>query len=93
MHRRARALRRLSMEIKDGTVSFPPYIFTSYLLPLATSFLTNPDYMKHSNLVDAAIEMFGAVCYCLPWNRYEITLKYYLGQITKNNEFHKTNIK
>ena len=56
---------------------------TQLILPLCTTYLLNPDYVKHSQLVEQAIVLFGAICKTLPWAQYEIYIKYYTGLFNK----------
>ena len=56
---------------------------TQLILPLCTTYLLNPDYVKHSQLVEQAIVLFGAICRTLPWTQYEIYIKYYTGLFSK----------
>ena len=87
MHRRARALRKIAQVIT--TESMKSETVVSYLLPLATIYITDDSYSKSQSMLDAAIEMIGAASKCLPWPRYLLLLKHYLALLTKNLEKQK----
>lgn len=63
------------------------------LLPATSCFLLNASYVKHNTLVDAAVEVVGAICGRLPWRSYEAVLTRYLRQLQHNSEHHKTIIR
>ncbi|XP_077531499.1 small subunit processome component 20 homolog [Haemaphysalis longicornis] len=94
MHRRARALHRLSTALRAGELpSLGAPAINGVLLPLSACYLFSNTHAKHTALVDAAIEAVGALCLRLPWRYYEGTLLRYIGQLQKDPEHHKAAIR
>ena len=91
LHRRMKALRRLSRHITDSHVKTETLV--NYVLPIVTSMLRDQTFIKNSDRVDVAIETLGTVCRQLPWPRYLIVLRYYLGEILKSIENQKLTVK
>ncbi|KAK8782799.1 hypothetical protein V5799_015864 [Amblyomma americanum] len=90
MHRRARALTRLATALRAGELtSLTPTAICGVMLPLSSCYLFNNAYTKHTALVDAAIDVVGALCGRLPWRHYEATLSRYLLQLQRDSEHHK----
>lgn len=82
VHRRARALRRFNQYLTTHKLKTDTVI--SYILPMVTAFVQDETYRKQSNLLDAAVESFGAICGALPWPRYLLLLKHYLALLPKS---------
>ena len=61
---------------------------TQLVLPVCTTYLLNQEYVKHSQLVEQAIGLLGAICRTLPWNLYEMYIRYYTGLFTKVGPLH-----
>lgn len=91
-HRRGRALDRFCKIAKTLEKPMNPRTLTQFILPLASSYLCNERVSKNS-LIDSAIEAVGVVCRLLPWNQYEIVLRYYLDKLRSSSEFQKQNIR
>uniref|UniRef100_A0A4D5RSY9 Putative drim down-regulated in metastasis-like protein n=1 Tax=Ixodes scapularis TaxID=6945 RepID=A0A4D5RSY9_IXOSC len=90
MHRRCRALTRLAASLRAGQLNdLGAASLTDVLLPLTTCFVLNPSYAKQNALVDAAIDLIGAVSGRLPWRPYEALLSRYLQQLQRDTEHHK----
>ncbi|KAG0428721.1 hypothetical protein HPB47_024312, partial [Ixodes persulcatus] len=90
MHRRCRALTRLAASLRAGQLNdLGATSLTDVLLPLTTCFVLNPSYAKQNALVDAAIDLIGAVSGRLPWRPYEALLSRYLQQLQRDTEHHK----
>jgi U3 small nucleolar RNA-associated protein 20 len=73
LHRRGRAMSRLAkqlIEAEEGNFLLVKNL-TQLVMPVCTGFLLNEAYVKHSQLVEQAIELLGAVCHALPWPQYE----------------------
>ncbi|XP_023930047.1 small subunit processome component 20 homolog [Lingula anatina] len=86
-HRRSRAMRRLIKHMTSTKLKNESLL--SYMLPIATSFLTDKTYEKAQHLIEAAVDLVGAICRQLPWEHYLRILKYYLGQLPKSLENQK----
>ncbi|XP_022238550.1 small subunit processome component 20 homolog [Limulus polyphemus] len=93
LHRRSRALTRFARNLTSGILTMNSLTLMSFMMPIATSFLFDASYSKHSHIVDAAVEAIGSICLFLPWHRYENVLRYYLGLLPKNLEYHKVVVK
>ena len=91
LHRRMKALRRLGRHISDSQMKTETLV--NYVLPIVTSMLRDQTFVKNSDRVDVAIETLGTVCRHLPWPRYLIVLRYYLGEILKSIENQKLTVK
>jgi len=91
LHRRMKALRRLSRCVKDSHVKTETLV--NYVLPIVTSMLRDQTFIKNSDRVDVAVETLGTVCHRLPWPRYLIVLRYYLGETLKSIENQKLVVK
>ncbi|KAH6924225.1 hypothetical protein HPB50_013888 [Hyalomma asiaticum] len=94
LHRRARALHRLAVALKEGELaSLAPPAISGVLLPLSSCYLFNSAYAKQTALVDAAIEAVSALCSRLPWRHYEANLSRYIQQLQRDTEHHKMAIR
>lgn len=93
LHRKVRALLKFSTVAKTLTKAPNPKTLTQFILPLASSFLLNEDFLNKNSIVDAAIEVVGSVCRLLPWHHYEIVLKFYLDKMRHSHDFQKQLIK
>ncbi|XP_064489796.1 small subunit processome component 20 homolog [Ornithodoros turicata] len=90
LHRRCRALNRLSSQLRSGELQLNQKGLTDVVLPLASSFLFSESYAKHAGLVEAAIETLSAVSEHLPWRGYEHLLWRYLRLLQRDVEHHNT---
>jgi U3 small nucleolar RNA-associated protein 20 len=65
--------------------SIPVSTMQQYFLPLATAHLCNDQYIgeKYQGLINAVIELVGAVCSQLTWPKYEPILKHFLNMMTR----------
>lgn len=89
LHRKARALLKFCSVAKTMTKTPNPRTLTQFVLPLASSYLCNEKFSNKNSIVDAAIETVGVVCRLLPWNQYEIVLRFYLDKLRTCVEFQK----
>ncbi|OQR74782.1 small subunit processome component 20-like [Tropilaelaps mercedesae] len=79
IHRRARALNRLSSVLATRHVS--PRIILDVFLPLTEPFLLSDVYSKQ-NISEAAIENLGALARKLPWQNYVRLLSKYISTLS-----------
>lgn len=94
LHRRARALHRLAVALREGELaSLAPPAISGVLLPLSSCYLFNSAYAKQTALVDAAIEAVSALCSRLPWRHYEANLSRYIQQLQRDTDHHKMAIR
>ncbi|CAG0901637.1 unnamed protein product [Darwinula stevensoni] len=93
LHRRVRALHRLSREMEGEQKGLSGETLTHFLLPLVSAFLFNPKYTKENHVIDAAIQCLGRVASHLPWFNYHSLLRYHLGLLPRHLEHQKTAIK
>ena len=91
LHRRMKALRRLSRCISDSKMKTETLV--NYILPIVTSMLRDQTFIKDSDRVDVAVQTLGTICRQLPWPRYLIILRYYLGETLKSIENQKLIVK
>jgi U3 small nucleolar RNA-associated protein 20 len=89
LYRRARAFLRFCKIAKSMLKAPNSRTLTQFILPLCSSYLCNEKYVNKNSLIDAAIETVGIVCKLLPWNQYEIVLRYYLDKLRACTEFQK----
>lgn len=89
MHRRVRALLKISKVFKKITKSPAPRTLTNFILPLASMYLYDEKYTEKNTLIDAAIDVVSTCCRLLPWYHYEVILKYYLNKMRHSSEHQK----
>ena len=89
LHRKARALLKFCSVAKQVAKAPNSRTLTQFILPLASSYLCNEKFANKNSMIDAAIETVGMVCRLLPWNQYEIVLKYYLDKLRTCAEFQR----
>ncbi|XP_066264950.1 small subunit processome component 20 homolog [Branchiostoma lanceolatum] len=90
-HRRSRALRRLINVCQTGGIN--PSILQSFILPITSFILNDPQLVKVDFLQHEVVQAVGAMAACLPWRGYLSLLLYYLNRLTQKLEGQKTNIK
>jgi hypothetical protein len=89
-----KALRFLTRSLfKERAESVKTETLVNYILPVVTSLLRDPTYIKNSDRVDVAVETLGAIVRHLPWPRYLIVLRYYLGETLKALDNQKISVK
>ena len=88
-HRVGGALHDLARFITDKSI--PVSTAVQYFLPLATAHLCNDQYKgeKHQGVINAVIELVGAVCSQLTWAKYEPLLKHFLNMMTRKPAFQR----
>ncbi|KAM3588219.1 uncharacterized protein V6R79_024222 [Siganus canaliculatus] len=78
IHRRARALRKLSKQLTEGQVAMTPRSLQNYIMPYATTILLDEKMLKQENMITASVEIVGAVCRKLTWSKYLYYLKHFI---------------
>jgi len=93
MHRRGRALARLSKQLQEQEIVLNKRNLTQLLMPLCTQYLMNADYVKNSQLIEQAISLLGAICRVVPWAQYEVYVKYYTTLFNKETQHQRQLVK
>uniref|UniRef100_A0A6I8STV5 UTP20 small subunit processome component n=1 Tax=Xenopus tropicalis TaxID=8364 RepID=A0A6I8STV5_XENTR len=88
IHRRARALRKLAKKLVEENVLLSSKSLQNYIMPYATTTLFDEKMQKYENMINASVEMVGAVCKHLSWSAYMYHMKYFIhvlqtGQISQ----------
>ena len=84
LHRRARALNRLAADA-ELLGSLSSRVFTSFLIPLANSFIVEPThYAKNVALFGAAVESLASFLQHCSWSKYDSTLSSYIHRLLSN---------
>ena len=91
LHRRTRALRRLSIVISEGKLC--QATLAGYLLPLASYVVFSPLSAREHNLLSEAVNVISAVAGQLQWSAYCHLLKHYLRQLSTRKEIHRNIIR
>uniref|UniRef100_A0A914X119 Small subunit processome component 20 homolog n=1 Tax=Plectus sambesii TaxID=2011161 RepID=A0A914X119_9BILA len=92
MHRRQRALRRLTDSLQSKQVSIPIEVLLAFVLPLAQPYLLEV-VSKTAALSDEAVRLLGQVLSMAPWKRYLAMLEFYLNKLQREEEKHKAIIR
>lgn len=85
-----KALRKLGRSLGQNV---KPETLVNYILPMITSLLREPAFIKISDNADVAVETLGIIVRRLPWSRYLIVLRYYLGETLKGLDNQKLSVK
>ena len=64
-----------------------------FLLPMGRMFLLQDEYKKKSKVIEAAIEFIATICKFLPWNSYELVLRFYVRKMRGESGYQKQLIK
>lgn len=88
-HRRGRAMRRVTKNIDTIDVE----IASRIILPLARTYLYNPDYVQFNEIIASAIDCIGAISSKLPWKSYSKLLQQFLSQKPLEPPFQKQRVK
>ncbi|VDP04676.1 unnamed protein product, partial [Soboliphyme baturini] len=83
LHRRARALRRLSEKMLNKPTDFrriPAETLRCFVLPVVVPLLTDPAFVKNTALIDEIVKFLGCYCSVASWKKYLALLKHYLRQ-------------
>ena len=91
LHRRTRALHRLSNVISEGKLS--QATLTGYLLLLASNVVFSPLSAREHNLLSEAVNVLSAMAGQLQWSAYYHLLKHYLRQLSTRKEIHRNIIR
>lgn len=88
IHRRARALKKLSKQLLEGQVVLSSKSLQNYIMPYAMAPILDEKMLKHENITIAATEVIGAICRHLSWPAYVYYLKHFIhvlqsGQINQ----------
>ncbi|XP_041442196.1 small subunit processome component 20 homolog isoform X2 [Xenopus laevis] len=88
IHRRARALRKLAKKLVEENVLLSSKSLQNYIMPYATTTLFDEKMQKYEHMINASVDMVGAVCKHLSWSAYMYHLKYFIhvlqtGQISQ----------
>lgn len=85
LHRRARALNRLSQD--ESLLSrMAPRVFTSFLIPLVNSFIGDPlHYSKNISLYSAAVDSLATFLQYCSWSKYDSTLTSYIHRLLNHS--------
>ncbi|XP_053439547.1 small subunit processome component 20 homolog [Nycticebus coucang] len=88
IHRRARALKKLSKQLMEGKVVLSSKSLQNYIMPYAMTPIFDEKMLKHENITIAATELIGAICKHLSWSAYIYYLKHFIhvlqtGQINQ----------
>ncbi|CAO3617504.1 unnamed protein product [Cunninghamella echinulata] len=87
VHRRLRAMARLSEISQQHTISVPS--INNILLPIVSGFIYQSDRQLDHNLIHQAITTIGALAKCLPWGHYYRLLSKYLAMVSRKDEMEK----
>ena len=92
-HRVGAAIHELA--VWTAAKALPVSTVMQLFMPLATAHLCNDQYTseKYQGLISAVIELVGAVCAVIPWNKYEPMLKHFLSMLTRKPLYHKQTIR
>ncbi|KAG5671655.1 hypothetical protein PVAND_001845 [Polypedilum vanderplanki] len=84
--RHMKALRRF-VEIAKTYKQIPNLrTLNDFLLPISKIFLCTDEYQKKSKVIEAAIDYVACICKFLPWNQYEMVLKFYLNKMKNDSK-------
>ncbi|KAK6627164.1 hypothetical protein RUM44_009641 [Polyplax serrata] len=89
IYRRLRALQKFSTTAKTLKKAPLTRTLVQFILPLATRYLACTKYAGKNSLIDSAIEAVATVCRFLPWQQYQMVLRFYLTKLRTKLEFQK----
>ena len=81
-----KALRRFVDVAKTFTRVPNLRTLNDFLLPISRIFLCTDEYQRKSKVIEAAIEYVSCICKFLPWNQYEIVLKFYIRKMMNDSK-------
>lgn len=91
--RHMKALRKLT-EVAGSYKTVPNLrTLNEFLLPMGKMFLCQEAYKRKSKVIEAAVEYIATVCKFLPWNSYEVLLKFYIRRFRSETGYQKQLIK
>ncbi|XP_065909347.1 small subunit processome component 20 homolog isoform X2 [Dysidea avara] len=91
LHRRTRALHRLSELCSSGT--FSQSTMLNFLLPIGSHVIFASTTEREQNLISEAVNVLAAIAAHLKWTKYYFLLKNYLRLIPKRKQIEKNLIK
>uniref|UniRef100_F1KPR6 Small subunit processome component 20 n=1 Tax=Ascaris suum TaxID=6253 RepID=F1KPR6_ASCSU len=92
IHRRQRALRRLTDSLEAGEKKIPVEVLLRYVLPLIQPYVI--DFTsKTSALSDEAIRLLSYIMSVAPWKRYYPMLDFYMKRLQRDNINQKANVR
>ncbi|CRK91791.1 CLUMA_CG005422, isoform A [Clunio marinus] len=91
--RHMKALRKF-VEVAESYQHVPNLrTLNEFLLPIGKMFLCQEEYKRKSKVVEAAIEFIATVAKFLPWNSYEMLLKFYVRKVKNESGYQKQLVK
>lgn len=91
--RHMKGLRQI-MQVAESYKQVPNIrTLNDFLLPIGKMFLCQEAYRRKSKVVEAAIEFIATICKFLPWNNYELLLKFYIRRLRSETGYQKQLIK
>ncbi|OUM64553.1 hypothetical protein PIROE2DRAFT_66197 [Piromyces sp. E2] len=91
IHRRIRALKRLTDELKTGNVN--PRNISNIFVPIVNHFIYESDKSNEHNLINEAINTIGVASAYLTWGQYYTLVKNTLANIKKKQQLEKVLIR
>ena len=91
LHRRTKALHRLSELCSSGT--FSQSTMLNFLLPIGSHVIFASTTEREQNLISEAVNVLAAIASHLKWTKYYFLLKNYLRLISKKKHIEKNLIK
>jgi len=91
IHRRIRALKRLTEELKTGNVN--PRNISNIFVPIVNHFIYESDKSSEHNLINEAINTIGVASAYLTWGQYYTLVKNTLANIKKKQQLEKVLIR
>ncbi|ORX41456.1 hypothetical protein BCR36DRAFT_339402 [Piromyces finnis] len=91
IHRRIRALKRLTDELKTGNVN--PRNISNIFVPIVNHFIYESDKSSEHNLINEAINTIGVASAYLTWGQYYTLVKNTLVNIKKKQQLEKVLIR
>uniref|UniRef100_A0A915BRI6 DRIM domain-containing protein n=1 Tax=Parascaris univalens TaxID=6257 RepID=A0A915BRI6_PARUN len=92
IHRRQRALRRLTDSLEAAEKKIPVEILLRYVLPLIQPYVIELT-SKTSALSDEAIRLLSYIMGIAPWKRYYPMLDFYMKRLQRDNINQKANVR
>lgn len=87
--RRMKALRKF-VDVAASYQQVPNLrTLNDFLLPMGKMFLCQDEYKRKAKVVEAAIEYTATICKFLPWNSYELLLKFYVRKMKIESGYQK----
>jgi len=91
IHRRIRALKRLTDELRTGNIN--PRNISNIFVPIVNHFIYESDKSNEHNLINEAISTIGVASAYLTWGQYYTLVKNTLANIKKKQQLEKVLIR